>query len=295
MFARALKLLVLVVVLPGLGLSASPAAQGPIYDASADYEAGWLAGHNPNGVWRYGWTEGLTGPLTLYTHHYIPEVHNNMLHMWNDPDNSLGWTPWVGRNAGEDYDDGNVTWTAGALMLSAGGVDSRAYSRIIWTAPAAGTYSLAATFFAQQNNIWADVHILVNGASVFDDTITQNGVSLDFAGEYTLQAGDTIDFAVGYNGAYYSHPGTTGLDAVITALPEFVGGTVTGVTAQRVVCLNVTTRQRVVIELGGEAPAWNCEAAGLVVHAGDRIFQTIDGTANGNPVARRLFLPLLYK
>lgn len=56
-----------------------------------------------------------------------------------------------------------------------------------------------------------------------------------------------------------------------------VGGSVTGVTPSRVVCINVTKRQTVQIQDG--ANSWNCEAAGLVVNPGDRILQTVLGQA----------------
>ena len=45
-----------------------------------------------------------------------------------------------------------------------------------------------------------------------------------------------------------------------------------------VVCKNLTTGQRVVIR--GVATSWDCEAAGLVVHPGNLIQQTVTGTAD---------------
>jgi hypothetical protein len=186
-----------------------------IYDATADFEVGWLAGSNPNGVWSYGWTNGIAGPLTLFTRNHIPIVNNNLEHMWDDPNNSSGFTPSVAWNAGGDFDDGNVTFVAGALLLHPCGIDGQAYAHVIWTAPVGGTYSLTSTFFAQQNGINVDVHILVNGISVFDNTITNNGVSHTFSDVFNLSAGETIDFAVGPNGEFNLHPGNTGLDATI--------------------------------------------------------------------------------
>lgn len=204
-------------------LSASSARAEPIYDANADFEAGWVAGNNPNGVWTYGWTQDNSGPLTLFTRHEIPLVNNDLEHMWDDPNNSSGFTPSVARNSGGDFDDGNVTFLAGALILHPSGENGHEYAHVIWTAPQAGEYSLASTFFAQQNGINVDVHVLVNGISVFDNVITSNGVSRSFADVFTLLAGDTIDFAVGPNGDFSLHPGNTGLDATIrstSAVPE---------------------------------------------------------------------------
>ena len=42
-------------------------AAATIFDPVADYDAGWKAGKNPNGVWTYGWSSTLTSPLHLYT------------------------------------------------------------------------------------------------------------------------------------------------------------------------------------------------------------------------------------
>jgi hypothetical protein len=105
-------------------------------DANADFEAGWAAGTNPNGVWSYGRTTDLGG---LFTRHYIPPVNNDLEHGWDDPSDRSGFTPSVARNAGGDYNDGNVTFRAGALILHPCGVSGRDDAHVIFTAPAAGT------------------------------------------------------------------------------------------------------------------------------------------------------------
>jgi hypothetical protein len=60
--------------------------------------------------------------------------------------------------------------------------------------------------------------------------------------------------------------------------PSPVGGSVTGVSPRKVVCLNVTTGQFVIIR--DRAKAWDCAAAGLVVNPGDIILQTVKGKAD---------------
>jgi len=57
-----------------------------------------------------------------------------------------------------------------------------------------------------------------------------------------------------------------------------VGGSVTGTRPSKVICLNVTTGKLVVIR--NKTTAWDCEAAGLVVHPGDTILQTSLGKAD---------------
>ena len=92
-------------------------------------------------------------------------------------------------------------------------------------------------FEAQQHNINADAHILVSAAapaldapvaihlagapahgtmvSVYDTVLTRNRMTGNYTGNFTLSAGDTIDFAVGQNGDINLHPGAVGLSAMI--------------------------------------------------------------------------------
>jgi hypothetical protein len=93
-------------------------------------------------------------------------------------------------------------------------------------------------FEAQQHGINADAHILVsrpasgvdgpallrlpgvpgsnsNVVSCYDTVLTQNRMTGNFSGNFTMSVGDTIDFAVGQNGDYVSHPGCIALYAVI--------------------------------------------------------------------------------
>jgi len=56
-----------------------------------------------------------------------------------------------------------------------------------------------------------------------------------------------------------------------------VGGNVTGVIPNRVVCINVTTKQTV--QIAGAPTPWNCEAGGLVVNEGNKVFMGVTGVA----------------
>ena len=49
-------------------------AMPSLYSAVLDYEAGWLAGTNPNGVWSYGWSSDLTTPITLFSRNWLMEA-----------------------------------------------------------------------------------------------------------------------------------------------------------------------------------------------------------------------------
>jgi len=184
-----------------------------LYDARLDFSTN----SNPNGVWTYGWSDGLSGTPVLLTRAHVPIVNNNMEEMWDDPANSAGYSPSVAHNAGGDYDNGNVTLQADALILHPCGLTGRAYAHVIWTAPKAGHYTVNGRFFAQQNGINVDVHVLVNGLPVFSATIVRNGVIRSFSHSVTFSAGETIAFSVGPNNVFDLHKGNTGLDARIEA------------------------------------------------------------------------------
>ena len=58
------------------------------------------------------------------------------------------------------------------------------------------------------------------------------------------------------------------------------GGSVTGAMLTKVVCQNKTTRRSTTIQLPSGATTWDCTAAGLVVHTGDKLSVTIEGTGD---------------
>ncbi len=191
----------------------SPFGNRQVYSAVLDYDAGWIAGTNPNGVWRYGWSSSLTSPLTLYSRHHVPAVDNNLKQMWDDPNNNEGFAPHVSRNSGADYNDGNVVFAAGALLLSPGAGGT--YSHVVFVTPSFGLYTVAATFYAQQYGVNADVDVVVNGKVKFHDTITGIDQSQSFARTFLLKAGQTVDFAVGPNRQSELHAAHTGLEAIV--------------------------------------------------------------------------------
>ena len=68
------------------------------YDPAADFEAGYLAASNPNGVCSYGYSASLTGPVTLYTAQ-APGGDSSNQQMWISPGvNCCVASPSVGFN-----------------------------------------------------------------------------------------------------------------------------------------------------------------------------------------------------
>ncbi len=92
-----------------------------------------------------------------------------------------------------------------------------------FTAPTNMITNIAATFSAADTSgTSSDVHVFVNGVSLFDSTVTGtagNGATSYNGGHLVLTAGETVDFRVGDGGNGYSNDGTR-LVASITAVPE---------------------------------------------------------------------------
>lgn len=188
-----------------------------VYDAAFDFLPGYTAGKNPNACWTYGWTTDLSGRLSIFPKAGISPLDNNP-QQWYDPSNDNGRSPAVTRNQNGDFDNGNVTWPAGALLLTGCGSDGHSYAHVIWTAPKRGRYLVSSTFYAAQNNISADVHIFVRSRQVFSKIFNKNGIKYSFVKEFSLDVGDEIDFVSGPNGQFYLHPAHTGLNAQIISL-----------------------------------------------------------------------------
>ncbi len=109
-----------------------------------------------------------------------------------------------------------ITWAPKSLSFHPG--PKGEYSVVRYTASTTGSYKIASAFTGIDEKTTTDVHVLVNGRSVFDSFIVLNdrGRRASFDQVVSLRSGDTLDFVVGYgNGTYVFD--STGLSAVVTA------------------------------------------------------------------------------
>ncbi len=208
-----------------LSLVATLWSQAPLsatYDAAADFSAA----NNPNGAWSYGWTSVLGGAFTAYD---LKKTEFGGISFWYDYVNALGGSdPNISHNGTSSpitatSDIGTtVTWQPGQLAIHPGIVaDGRAYSVLRWVTPSEGTFGIAATFIGLDSyGVTTDVHVLLNGTSLFDGTVSGFGVpsTTAFSSSRMLGAGDVVDFVVGPNGTHFFD--TTGASAVISSIPE---------------------------------------------------------------------------
>lgn len=189
-----------------LGWGVSVAA---VHDLATDFSIK----QNPNGVWSYGWSEQRGGAFNLDTQ--------------TAEDSTTGsWRSWVAPNFGDaapnifyaikdiNYHP-TVSVPAGTVSFHPGPLGQNSVVR--WTAPATRTYRIEGSFVGNDfvYPTTTDVAILHQGAEIFVDEINSYRIPHFFSLVKRVNAGETIDFSVGFgsNGSYWGD--TTGLVATI--------------------------------------------------------------------------------
>lgn len=196
-----------------LGAGASVAAADPVQIPIANVATDFSTTENPNGVWSYGWSATLGSSLVLST---SPRLRD-------------GVNTWPGDLAADGNPASYHNGTDAVILLGGGarfepgqfglhpGPDGE-YAVVRYTAPSAGTASLASVFSGQDTTgTSSDVHVLLNGVSLFDAFVDGNGPgsARPFNRTFMLVQGDMLDFAVGFgrNGTFFGD--STALAAVI--------------------------------------------------------------------------------
>jgi hypothetical protein len=187
-------------------------ARSASFDPAVDFS---LAG-NPNGPWSYGYSQLLGGPLILH----VASGSGGGLDYWNT-DISIG-LPWIVRNSTATAVNwaGTTVFAPGALSLHPGPQGEVEVLR--FTVPSAGQYLVSGAFFGLDyvGPTTTDVHILLNGSSIFDDVVSDYGSNHPFSTTLTLTAGSQLDFAVSFGSNQTYLYDSTGLTATITQVPE---------------------------------------------------------------------------
>jgi hypothetical protein len=195
-----------------LGMAPFSGAASPIvmYDATSEFEPGWNAQHDPNGVWSYGRSSAFTGPITLYTETVQNGINGPNAQYWLSPSADVQDSPSAEFNNGPAFDDTNVSFLANEFILVAG-IDGE-FSDLVFTAPVSGVYDIASSFRGSQHGVGTDVGVVGNGNLLFSSTVTSVGQLVPFSTEVTLNAGNTVVFAVGAGGGLQN----TGLAATVS-------------------------------------------------------------------------------
>ena len=181
---------------PVIGCSAN----AETWDANADFSAT----SNPNGAWSYGWTATLGSPLHLY-----PSTNPSNTSAWWDPAIERMGAPSFWKNTSASTQFGVAP---GETSLHPG--PNNEFSVLRWTAPSASDCTVNAQFLAGHDGD-TDAYVLKNGATIFSAETTN--INPSFGQTIRLSAGDTLDFAVGSKGSYYSD--NTPVSVTIAAKP----------------------------------------------------------------------------
>jgi hypothetical protein len=177
-----------------------------VYDLTADFSAF----QNPNSVWSYGWSESRGSTFYLTTSRGRADTYGRL----------VGWIPYDDiispAYAVTDWNSPGEFIPAGTVNLHPGPIGENTVIR--WTAPFAGRCTIQGSFWG--NNFVGptstDVAILHGAAEIFAGEINSYDVPLNFSLTVRVNAGDTIDFTVGFgsNGNYSND--ATGISATIT-------------------------------------------------------------------------------
>ncbi len=184
--------------------TAAAAQTSIIYDPGAQYSAT----NNPNGAWSYGYENTLGGPFILYT---LPLLVGGV-EEWRITNMASG-PPVIAYNPSTNAANlGTPVIVGDGFALHPGPANQ--YSTLRFTAPTQGLYQVVGAFFGEDvDGTTTDVHILTNGVSMMNGEVTGYGphTGPSFDQNVSLNAGDYLDFAVGYgnNGSYFYD--TTGL------------------------------------------------------------------------------------
>jgi hypothetical protein len=186
------------------------------YDAAMDFSLN----SNPNGVWSYGYSATLGSPMAL-DDKAVQDSHG--LYTWRsaglDPNGpGFAFNPTASPITITGPTD-LMIWNPGQLSMSEG--SGGQYCVLRFTAPVTSKYDIQGAFSSVDKYYGAktDVHLLENGASIFDSVVYGIDSVASFEQTVQLNAGDTVDFAVGL-GDYGWGWDTTGLDARIVPVPE---------------------------------------------------------------------------
>jgi hypothetical protein len=185
--------------------------------ALADSAAGdFSITNNPNGVWSYGYSSSLGAAFTQYSSN-ITSYQTFGIDGWLT---RISYDPYLLYNdTSKTITNQYSVYQPGQLILQSG--QGGQYSIVRWTAPFSGQFSIAATFSGLSRlGDSSDVHILLDGVSIFASNVNGSPSPQSYSGTKNLVVGDIIDFASGVGSDGSENEDNTALSAIITVVPE---------------------------------------------------------------------------
>ncbi|MBI3415096.1 MAG: hypothetical protein HY043_07220 [Verrucomicrobia bacterium] len=173
---------------------------------------------NPNGVWSYGFSSTLGGPLIL---HESTNIFSG-INFWLTPLPNSSQAPSVFHNpTAAPASVLTLTLAPGELALHPGPEGQFAVLR--FTAPSAGPYYFVGSYSGRDHvGTSTDAYVLADGLPLLSGTVNGygEGTGFSFDTTATLTAGGTLDFAVGFGANRDFHYDTTALSLEIFSVPE---------------------------------------------------------------------------
>lgn len=192
-----------------VALSASVTASAQAaFDAVNDFSI-----ETSQGVWSYGYTDSRGSQFVNYTQPHV-NASPGGLDVWNMAANNTDPACVVHNTTGGEVDYLTIRHPADVLSLHPGQGGQNSVVR--WNAKVAGVYQVRGRF--QSLDIWnasTDVAVLHNsGDTIFSSDINGSNLQAAFTLYVYVEAGDTIDFSVGFGTGGWSCD-STGLAATI--------------------------------------------------------------------------------
>ena len=179
-----------------------------VYDVADDFSTI----NNPNGPWQYGYENSLGSTFNRYLYNttFSPTIKGWRATQFSDSAPNLFHNPSASPASAYDF-----TLQPNQAAFHPGPTGQ--FSIYRWISPSAGAFSINADWIDLGIISQTDVHVLLNGVSLFNGNVYGNTIS--FSTTRVLVAGDIIDFAVG-RGNDGNSSDTTGINATITRVPE---------------------------------------------------------------------------
>jgi hypothetical protein len=180
--------------------------RGTTFNAAADFSEE----SNQNGPWSYGWYDG-SFHLSSTVSSYSPDTY----FMQGNLNGPLG-EPTIAKNEGSSVltINNTTTYAPGVMAMHPGRNDQKAALR--WTAPAAGTYTIAARFQGLDRQTSTDVSIRDGDETLASGDVDGRKDSFDYFGQVTVEENDIFDFLVGFGSNSNFYYDTTRVEVIIT-------------------------------------------------------------------------------
>lgn len=180
--------------------------RGTTFNAAADFSQE----SNQNGAWSYGWYDDVFH-LSATVSSYSADTY----FMQGNLNGPLG-EPTIAKNEGSSalVINNTTTYAPGVMAMHPGRNDQKAALR--WTAPEAGTYTIAARFTGLDRQTSTDISILNGDETIASGEVMGRKDPFDYFGQVTLQENGVFDFLVGFGSNSSFYYDTTRVDVIIT-------------------------------------------------------------------------------